>query len=565
MALDEIQSLLKEFDEMKKALEEAEIEVKEKTVELSRSNKELADKVGELENTKKAVLNVLEDLTKRTAELRLSEERLNLSLKSAEMGWWDLDLVNDTAKRNLRHDEIFGYKTLQPNWGAKIFGEHVVPEDRAYATHCFDAAFKTGDLNMQCRVKWPDGSIHWIDARGQVFYEDKKPVRMHGTVADITPQKEAEGKLVAEKESVERKVTERTRELKEEQARLVASINSLDFGFIIADASHQIVLKNKAISNILGISDGVATMAEIDSLFGKSVDVLGKSNLCLAENLGINVPEVIFGNKFLRFFFSPIVMIRDHKEVIGYVFLLEDITEAKLLERSREEFFAIASHEMRTPLTAIRGNMALIKDFFGTELKNPDVKEMVDDSYKASIRLIGIVNDFLDTSRLEQGKLSLKSENINLVALTTEVVHELNAMAESKKLKLNFKTDDAIQLPPVSADRDRAKQVIYNLVSNAINYTQEGGINIDITKEGNFLKVSVADTGNGISPQNQSLLFKKFQQAGEKILTRDVSKSTGLGLYISKLLVGGMGGKIWLEKSELGKGSTFAFTLPLVS
>ena len=169
----------------------------------------------------------------------------------------------------------------------------------------------------------------------------------------------------------------------------------------------------------------------------------------------------------------------------------------------------------------------------------------------------------MDASRLEQGRISLKKENIDLKALTTEVVHELTALAETKKLALNFKTDDAVKLSPVSADRDRAKQVIYNFVSNAINYTQIGMINVYMTKEDNFLKVSVEDTGDGISAQNQNLLFKKFQQAGEKLLSRDVTKSTGLGLYISKMLVETMGGKIWLEKSELGKGSTFAFTLPI--
>jgi len=369
--------------------------------------------------------------------------------------------------------------------------------------------------------------------------------------------------LKREKEGIEQKVVERTREVKEEQAKLVAAIQGLSFGFVLVDNSGTITLTNPAAANILDIKD--VTMDWISKQLGDKVNLSELIQKSHAEKGIIDLKDIELGNKILRIFLAPIITDQEGDKIIGTIILIEDITEAKMTERSREEFFAIASHEMRTPLTAIRGNMSLIKDFYGAEIKNPEVNEMIADSYSASVRLIDIVNDFLDASRLEQGRITLKKENVDLADLSKEVIHELSVLAEPKKLTLKFKEKKGAPLPPAFADRDRAKQVIANFISNAIHYTPKGGVTVEVMKEGDFMKVFVTDTGEGISPQNQNRLFRKFQQAGKEMLARDVTKSTGLGLYISKLLVETMGGKIWLEKSEVGKGSTFAFTLPIAS
>ena len=355
--------------------------------------------------------------------------------------------------------------------------------------------------------------------------------------------------------------------LKEEQSRLLASINSLPLGFIIIDVKNNILIKNPAIDKILGIGDELpgsvllrGDISVIENKFAGSWDLKANWEACLNEKKLIDAKEVNLGKLVLHLFLAPIIA---ENAAIGVVVLAEDITEAKILERAREEFFAIASHELRTPLTAIRGNMALIKDFYKDPLaKDPQLKEMIEDSYNGSIRLIGIVNDFLDMSRLEQGRVTFKKDKIDLAELVKEVSKEVAPIVESKKLVLNIK--DGLENPVfVFADRDRAKQIVYNLISNALNYTQKGEVDIKARKEDNMFKVFVSDTGDGISKENQTLLFRKFQQAGEKVLARDASKSTGLGLYISKLIADAMGGKIWLENSEFGKGSVFAFALPL--
>jgi signal transduction histidine kinase len=250
-------------------------------------------------------------------------------------------------------------------------------------------------------------------------------------------------------------------------------------------------------------------------------------------------------------------------KVIGAVILFEDITPEKLLERNKEEFFAVASHELRTPLTAMRGNAALIRDFFGKTLNEKDMREMLDSIYDSSTRLLKLVDNILHISRLEQNKIVFEKNSFDLNELVKEVVKDLNELAREKSITLVVE-EPTYTLPLAYSDKDRVKEILYNLIGNAMNFTKQGSITIRVASEkADYLKCFVTDTGSGILPLNQGLLFKKFQQAGENVMTRDVSKGTGLGLYISKLLVEGLGGEIKLEESVVDRGSTFSFTLPI--
>lgn len=243
---------------------------------------------------------------------------------------------------------------------------------------------------------------------------------------------------------------------------------------------------------------------------------------------------------------------------------LEDANDKlKQLDKLKDEFFSLASHELRTPLTAIRGNAALLLSHYGAKFTDPAFAEMVNDMHEGSTRLIQIVNDFLDMSRLEQGKIDFKKQNFQLSDVVIQVMNELKTIGDGKGIELM--TNIPIATLRVFADPDRVKQVIYNLVGNAIKFTQKGSVTVGIQQEDkSTVRVFVTDTGSGIPVDKQSLLFQKFQQAGN-ILTPEVSQGSGLGLYICKLLIQGMGGIIGLEKSEVGRGSTFSFTLPLAT
>lgn len=381
--------------------------------------------------------------------------------------------------------------------------------------------------------------------------------------------------LQMEKMGVEKKVVERTAQLSEEKAKLQASVNSLSVGFIMTDTMGEIITMNDTATRLLCSTtdsehSGVLThpvgiqcsMDEIEKRLKAQLDLRLNIKKCLEEQKPMEFKELDFMGRFLHIHITPIVTYEGKLEILGTVILVDDITEAKVIERSKDEFFSIASHELRTPLTSIRGNMAMIKDYYPEQIKDPTLKEMIDDVHESAIRLIEIVNDFLDTSRLEQGKMEFKKETVNLPQIIESIVHELGTMAKQKNVALNFNVPEG-PLPLVIADSDKTKQVFYNLVGNALKFTEKGEVRIDIQPSATEVKIYVQDTGRGIPLNNQSLLFHKFQQAGKSLLTRDTTKGTGLGLYISKMMVEKMGGKINLDNSVEGKGTSFVVSLPV--
>lgn len=370
----------------------------------------------------------------------------------------------------------------------------------------------------------------------------------------------AEVLLADAKAGVEEQVKQRTRELSEEQAKLRASINSLPIGFLITNHDCKVIHVNPAVIQLLKVVE-----ESHDATAKKLEEILNFREHCrrvIETKRVTDMPEVEFEGKYFHLFVVPINLTSgETSEVIGTAVVVEDITAAKLLERSKDEFFALASHELRTPLTAIRGNASMIKEYFASKLKNnTEVMEMLDDIHAAGVRLIQIVNDFLDVSRLEQGKAIMKEEVFALDKLAAEVVRELAPLSKEKKIYLRMGKTSGV-CPEVMGDSERAKQVLVNLIGNSIKFTEAGGVEVNCREEAGMTVVTIADTGIGILKQNQELLFHKFQQAGEKILTRDSTRGTGVGLYISQLLARNMGGRLELTSSELGKGSTFTFGL----
>jgi signal transduction histidine kinase len=196
------------------------------------------------------------------------------------------------------------------------------------------------------------------------------------------------------------------------------------------------------------------------------------------------------------------------------------------------------------------------------QLKDPMLWEMMHSIHDSAVRLIEIVNDFLDVSALEQGKIELRPEDFRLGPVVDEVLRDLASVAGAKSNTLV--ADESLEaLPAITADRQRIKQVIYNLVGNAIKFTDRGEIVVGGSREGEMVRCYVKDSGQGMSEESHRLLFRKFQQAGTNLLNRDSTKGTGLGLYISKLIVELSGGSIGLEESRPGDGSTFSLSLPV--
>jgi two-component system, OmpR family, phosphate regulon sensor histidine kinase PhoR len=395
----------------------------------------------------------------------------------------------------------------------------------------------------------------------------------HGTragyifvIQNLTDLKRKSVELAREKASVERKVLERTKELHEERARLSASIESLSLGFLLVDPQARPVIQNRALQRILGIAAPAASLADLSKLMS-SYDLAKACRQSLDQRMPAAPHEVAIGSKIMRVFITPVILSDGGPDTaLGSVVLIEDITEAKVLERSRDEFFSIASHELRTPLTAIRGNTSMMLQYYAGELKDPELVGMINDVHDSSTRLIAIVNDFLDMSRLEQGKMSFELAPFPLEPVVERLAYEMKTVIKEKKLDFRFDTKQLDRLPQLLADKARVQQILYNLVGNSVKFTEKGYISVTTSiEEGDMLKVAVTDSGRGIPVEAHKLLFHKFQQANNSLLTRDTTRGTGLGLYISQLMARTMGGDLGLEKSEPGVGSTFSFRLPLAT
>lgn len=366
---------------------------------------------------------------------------------------------------------------------------------------------------------------------------------------------------------IERKVAERTHELHEEQAKLRASIDSLPLGFALVDESDALVIQNHALKHIFGSKKSPIDLQEMS----KSLSGVALAEECATvrhSRRPVEFKEVGMGAKVLRLFIAPVRIHEAHERdtVIGTVILVQDITEEKVLARSRDEFFSIASHELRTPLTSIKGNASMMIDYYKDLLdKDDSFREMVFDIHTSSSRLVEIVSDFLDVSRIEQGKMVFRPTAVELDKILESVFYEMRAIIREKSIKLESNVKTLGALPKVWADKDRLTQILYNLVGNAVKFTNKGGVAVHITHDHEHAFIRVIDTGRGISLENRKLLFHKFQQAGDSLLTRDTTRGTGLGLYISKLMAESMHGSIKLEKTEPNVGSTFLLTVPIAT
>ncbi len=246
----------------------------------------------------------------------------------------------------------------------------------------------------------------------------------------------------------------------------------------------------------------------------------------------------------------------DELEELGESF--DDMVQGlKRLEDLKDEFVFIAAHELRTPVSAMKGYLSLILD--GATGAVPDkTKEYIQKVIAADNRLVQLVNDLLEVARSEAGRLTIKVSAMDLTEPIRMVLDELKSLADEKNVKLVY--EPSATLPKVMGDPDRIKEVMVNLVGNAIKYMGGTGsviISHEI-KDGNVV-THVADTGFGISKDAQAKLFEKFYRV-QTDKTRDIT-GTGLGLFIVKEIMEKMNGKIWVE-SEEGKGSTFSFSLP---
>ncbi len=344
-----------------------------------------------------------------------------------------------------------------------------------------------------------------------------------------------------------------------EKGKLSSVINSMTDGVIMVSRDNQLLVFNPSIRELLwlGNKPDISMFDIVDSLAGK-VDIRTKIDQALAESKPIVISEVFIRDRALELTVTPV---RDQSgEKLGAAAVFHDITTEKSLEKLRQEFTAMMVHELRAPLTAVRWSSESLKKLAETNKLEPiKAKETAYTIETASTNMLELVNDLLDVAKIEAGKFEINKQDYDLVGIIKDAIQVFMPQAQMRHLALNMITPETLK---VQCDKVRIGQVLNNLISNAIKYTDSGQVDIgaELQTAKSRVVVSIKDSGVGVSREDLAQLFSKFKQLKSADNAR---KGTGLGLVVSKGIVEAHGGQIWAESAGENMGTTFYFSIPL--
>ena len=348
-------------------------------------------------------------------------------------------------------------------------------------------------------------------------------------------------------------------------AKSQAILEAIADGVMVTDAAGQVILFNAAAARILGTPRRAMlgqNIKDLSGLYGAAGSswaalVAGWQTRHADEETPFIEERLEIEDRTVSVHLSPVHL---DTEFLGTVSVFRDITREVEVARMKSDFVSTVSHELRTPMTSIKGFVDLI--LLGAAGQVSGEQRRFLNIVKSNVdRLAALVGDLLDLSRIETGRLRLKLEPVSISDVLQNVLDSLRGRIEEKGLELIAEVPGG--LPLVVGDRNRLIQILTNLLANAYQYTLSGGqIRVTVSQRDTALQVRVADTGIGISEEDQAKIFGRFFRADHQVV-RDTD-GTGLGLSIVKSLVELHGGELWLD-STLGKGSEFSFSLPLIS
>jgi len=452
-----------------------------------------------------------------------------------------------------KHNEIIGH-----NCRFLQLQDRTQPERDALK----EAIKKGKECRVEIRNYRKNGKLFWNELFISPVKNDKDEItHFIGVQNDITDRKKAEHELREEKASVERKILDRTKELVDNEIFLSSIIQTVRESLLVLDSKYTVLSANSHFLHTFKVTseDTVGTLLfelgnhqwDIDPLKELLLKILPTNNPVIDFEVEHDFPHI--GKKIMLLNAYRIEFEGQYKDRI--LIAIEDITEKRETDRRKDDFLSIASHELKTPLTTIKGLVQLLQ-------RMPP--EGSSDKYLATLdkvgtyvdRLNNLITELLDTSKIQSGNIELHNEPFDINKTIRDTVENLALATPDYNIILSGNTEAVIL-----GDELQISQVINNLISNAIKYSPDSDkIEVYVNKVGDFVKISVTDYGMGISPQDKVKIFERFFRA------RDIQKKfpgLGIGLYISHEIIANHKGTLWVE-SEIGKGSTFSFTLPIM-
>ena len=546
-----------------------------------------------------------QDVSRRMYELAILKElgdRIGYSLDVQQI----IDIITSSLHQFIEYDAV-SYMLLEPE--AIIFKIHLERSvHRRFVTDIRDRMI--GSLSALMDKEFDKKSIKEILSGAIIIEELDEPVQSFFNIPLVIDEKvvgiltvaDTKAGLYKEEEmtilykiiqQASKAVTRLQGVVKTEQAKVNAMVESMEDGVVMTDADFRILVINPAAKRVIGLEhkEDITIFDYIDNLGGK-VDIRGRLEESVKLKKSFGSEKFLIKDKFFEAFVFPVKTntVLSGEDVLGGVVIFHDVTKEMELERVREDFTSMIVHELRTPLDVIKKFSEILKKP-GKKLDAESYKEYVGMIYQNSSGMLDLVNDILDIAKLQAGKFEINIEPGNIAEIIENRVKFFEVSAVDKKIKLNSFVSPNI--PKVALfDIQRIKEVLNNLVSNALKFTKENGaisilafihdanmpVEIEIkklklslpapfpdevlAKFPNSLVVIVTDTGVGIPKEQIGDLFNKFKQLNNKEFISNV-KGTGLGLAIVKGIIEEHKGKIGVV-SQVGTGSAFYFVLPLL-
>lgn len=499
--------------------------------------------------------------------LKRAEERLEQIIDAASAGTWEYDLVANTQHVNERWAEMLGYTRAELSDSADFsFSKLVHPADAAILRQQHIDAVSAGcdSFGNEIRMRHRDGHWVWILSRGRVITRDDRGAArtLAGIHLDVTERKQLETQLVVERDYL---------------SRLMETSAS---GIVALDGQSRILFANREAERILGRNAGRMHGLrfdipnwQIEALDGGPFDIndllfaRALTDQTIVRNVRFSIIRPDGMRRVLSVNAAPVSAEALEARVVVSI---SDITEqaaaenelrvaaqqAEAANRAKSHFLANMSHEIRTPLNGVLGMAQILE----RELSEPAHKHMLGIIRDSGQTLLSVLNDLLDMSKIEAGKLILENVAFCPVDILERVENMHRLAAEEKGLSFELHLDPEAHLPRCG-DPNRLSQILHNLVSNAVKFTERGGVIVTVSAIcEDSLDISVQDTGIGMTPEQQARMFEDFEQADGTVTRR--FGGTGLGMAIVRRLIGLMEGDITVD-SALGRGTVVDISLPL--